>query len=83
MYSYAKQRNRLFTEAGQVMFLNIRAKAKALISQSGALTIEKLISECSGDAWDMLACADRLVELGELREVANPHCAAAQHRIFI
>jgi hypothetical protein len=30
----------------------------------------------------MLACVDRLVELGEIREVTQPNTVAGQDRIF-
>jgi hypothetical protein len=35
-----------------------------------------------GDSWSMMACVDRLVELGELREVTAPPCPW-QHRVFV
>ena len=35
-----------------------------------------------GGMWQMPACVDRLVELGELREVTAPKSVAGQHRIF-
>lgn len=83
-YNYATQKPNLFTEDGQVMFLKIRDAAKALLETSGAVTSDKLISAAgTGSNWDTLACVDRLVELGELLEVPNPHSSAGQHRIFI
>lgn len=36
----------------------------------------------TGDGWFMMACVDRLVELGEIREVSKPNCLG-QCRIFI
>lgn len=81
-YDYATQRANIFTEDGQRMFLIIRDQAKLLTASAGAVTSGKLICT-TGDSWDMLACIDRLVELGELLEVPNPHSSAGQHRIFI
>ena len=81
-YRYEDYRERVFSEGGQVMFLKIRDNASELIAKSGASTMERLIAGCSGTNWDMLACVDRLVELGELLEVPNPHSSAGQHRIF-
>ena len=81
-YDYATQRKTVFSEGGQKMFLAIRDKAKELLAASGAATSQKLMCT-SGDTWHMLACVDRLVELGELLEVPNPHSRAGQHRIFI
>ena len=86
-YEYSKQRAFVFTDEGQRCFLAVRDNAKALIDKSGAVTcIRLLMTGGTGGAqstWDLLACVDRLVELGEIKEVPNPFCCAAQGRIFI
>jgi hypothetical protein len=64
------------------MFLKIRDQARFLLQQSDAVMCGKLLC-ATGDSWAMLACIDRLVELGELREVPNTYSGAGQHRIFI
>jgi hypothetical protein len=81
-YDYRTQRPRVFTEDGQVMFLKIRDKAKELTGLAGAVSSGKLLC-VTGEVWDMLACIDRLVELGELIEINNPYSGAGQDRIFI
>jgi hypothetical protein len=81
-YDYYTQRQNLFTEHGQIMFLAIRDKAKELLTASSAVMSCKLLIG-TGDSWDMLACIDRLVELKELVEIPNPNSRAGQHRIFI
>lgn len=81
-YNYHTQRPFVFTENGQKDFLAIRDKAKELLSVAGAVTSGKLTC-ITGNTWDMLACIDRLVELGELIEIPNPESRAGQHRIFI
>lgn len=35
-----------------------------------------------GHDWEALACMDRLVELGELREITGPN-VMGQHRVFV
>jgi hypothetical protein len=80
-YKYEEHRPRVFTEEGQVMFLKIRDNAKHLLSLAGAVQSGKLMSGVSGDSWTMLACIDRLVELGELREVTKD--TWGQHRVFV
>ncbi len=82
-YSYATEKNKLFTEECQGMFLSIRDRAYRLISQSGAATMSKLISNETGDSWTMMACVDRLVELGELFEVPNTVDVRGQGRLFV
>lgn len=81
-YDYAEMRPAVFTEDGQVVFLKIRDRAKALTAEAGAATLEKIIQGVSGDTWVMLACVDRLVELGELREVIQAGPVAGRHRVF-
>lgn len=83
-YDYATQKPNLFTDDGQRMFLKVRDAAKSYLDTAGAVSCGKLISAAgSGISWDMLACVDRLVELGELLEIPNPHSRAGQHRVFI
>jgi hypothetical protein len=83
MYSYEKEREKLFTDNGQRMFLRVRDKAKSLLDTSGAFYAGNVIEGLTGDSWELLACLDRLVELGELAEVPNPVSGAGQHRIFV
>jgi hypothetical protein len=78
-YDYQIQRPFVFTEEGQVMFLAIRDKAQKLLKQSGAVMAGHLFT--TGDVWNMFACIDRLVELGELQEIQYP--CTGQTRIFI
>lgn len=82
MYKYAECRPRIFTEEGQRMFLQIRDKTHELLKLAGAVRMQEIICKVSGSTWDMLACVDRLVELGEIREItAGP--VAGQNRVFV
>lgn len=84
MYSYSKVRGKVFTESGQVMFLAIRDHVKRLLQEAGAVTMGAAMRGAkSGDAWVMMACVDRMVELDELREVKQAHEVAGQHRVFV
>ncbi len=83
MYEYAKERPKLFTEDGVTMFVAIRDQVQRLLELAGAVSMSRAISGRTGDSWMMLACVDRLVELGELREVTDPRAVAAQHRVFV
>ena len=80
-YDYSRERAGIFTEDGQTMFLKIRDKSKELLALAGACTSGKLMCT-SGDSWQMLACIDRLVELGELREITSGS-VAGQNRVFV
>lgn len=80
-YNYAEQRTELFSDEGQRMFLKLRDNANRLLASAGEARMDRLMTGLTGEVWTMLACADRMVELGEMVEVSQPGCAG-QHRIF-
>jgi hypothetical protein len=80
-YCYEEERHRVFTEDGQVMFLSIRNKVNTLTKEAGACTIEAAIRGQCGESWQMLACVDRLAELGEIVLIEN-RLGASQHNII-
>jgi hypothetical protein len=75
-------RDRLFTDEGQRMFLKCRDTTQRLLDTAGAARMDKMIAGLTGDSWLMLACADRMIELGELAEISPPG-SAGQYRIFV
>lgn len=88
-YSYQTQRAEVFTEEGQRLFLAIRDRVHSLLKDAGAIRFQEATSRClkdSGlgacDSWMQLACIDRLVELGEIREIPQDNCTG-QHRVFV
>lgn len=83
MYHYETEKPAIFTEEGQRTFLEIRDRVKALLAASGAVRMDAAISGSTGSSWTMLACVDRLVELGELREIKQEGRYAGQDRIFV
>lgn len=80
-YAYADQKDRLFTDEGQRDFLAVRDHVCGLLEEAGAFRMQEAMIG-SGDSWDMLARVDRLVELGEIREIPQPNCAG-QDRVFV
>lgn len=81
-YSYQSEKDWLFTDDGQRMFLKIRDNVQQLLRKAGAVQMGKAIAGITGSSWNMLACVDRMVELGELREITNGD-TAGQHRVFV
>lgn len=81
-YDYQEQRPRLFTDEGQRMFLKMRDTTRNLIRKAGVARMDKMMAGLTGVVWDMMACADRMVELGELHEIPNPLSTAGQYRLF-
>lgn len=81
-YNYLAERDNVFREENQRMFLSIRDRAQRLLKQGGAVRCGELIAGETGNSWHMLACVDRLVEIKELEEIHYGDCAG-QHRIFI
>ena len=82
MYDYEVEKSRVFTEEGQVTFLAIRDNVKKLLKQSGAVRMSEAVKGIGGDSWTLLACVERLVELGELEEI-TPEGEITQHRVFV
>ena len=81
-YRYTKERERLFTEEGQQGFLAIRDRVQHLLRDAGACTMGKAIEGSVGDTWFMLACVERLVELGEIVEVTQGQALWIQDRVY-
>lgn len=79
-YNYLEQKPNIFKEENQQRFLDVRDKAHRLLKEQGWFRMEEATSEVVGDTWDQLACVDRLVELGEIKEI--PTDGPNQHRIF-
>ncbi len=81
-YCYETERPLLFTEQGQRDFLVVRDTAKELISIAGAFRQSELLGRArlTGDSWFMLACIDRLVELGEIVEI--PRQCWTQFKVY-
>ena len=85
MYEYGSQKKEIFSEKGQQLFLGIRDQVHRMLEVSGACTMGKAMRLPCGvgaaDSWDMMACVDRLVELGELKEL--PTVGTGQDRVFV
>lgn len=83
-YVYREQRDGLFTEGGQVLFLKVRDRTQKLLSESKAVRMDAILNGSyeGRDDWAILACVDRMVELGELTECKYGECAG-QHRVFM
>lgn len=81
-YDYPTERKWVFTDDGGRQLLRISWKADELLKVAGAATMGKLIAGEAGGSWEMMACVDRLVEVGELKEVNYGPCPG-QYRIFV
>jgi hypothetical protein len=82
VYTYETEKVNIFTESGQRKFLAIRDNVQKLLRQSGAVRMQEALTGATGDSWESMACVDRLVELGEIRELKYGDCAG-QHRVFV
>lgn len=83
MYKYDDLKAELFTDEGQRMFLKVRDCVSEILKSAGAITMFAAMKAAgSGDSWTMMACVDRLVELGEIREIPTTN-SRGQDRVFI
>lgn len=80
-YNYETEKKEIFTEIGQRQFLSIRDNTHRLIELAGSARMDKIIANQTGSNWIMMACVDRLVELGEIHETSPAGCAG-QYRTF-
>lgn len=81
-YDYQTERPWIFTDEGQRQFLKIRDRVKELIETAGAVRMqEAALSGFTGSSWQLIACVDRMVELGEIKEISRPGCVG-QDRVF-
>lgn len=84
-YDYKTEKREVFKEENQMLFIKIREKAHHLLNIAGAVTMDNLATLPDGigcaDSFTMLACVDRLVELGEIKEIYNP--GRTQSIVFI
>lgn len=83
-YTYAAEKPKLFTDEGQKEFLKGRDWVQAIMAKAGAFRMGSFLMNagCSGNDWEKMAIVDRMVELGELREIRQDQ-PAGQHRIFV
>ena len=82
-YEYKEVRHKLFTEEGQVMLLAIRDNVHRMLADSGAFRMkEACMDNIPGDSWAKMACVDRLVELGEIKEISDPD-VPGMPRVFV
>ena len=84
-YIYTAEREKLFTDEGQRLFLGIRDNVQSMLQVSGAVRMGEVLTLPAGygaaEVWTMMACVDRMVELGELRELPTDGCG--QDRVFV
>ncbi len=82
-YDYKTERAAIFTESGQVMFLKIRDNVFALLREAGAVRMYEAVRGVTGGSSTMHACMDRMVELGEIREITTDPRTMGQYRVFV
>lgn len=84
MYDYQTERPALFTDEGQRAFLAIRDKTHQLLELAGACRVQEIMPAGSSSSFrTFLACIDRMVELGEIREITSPKIVWGQYRVFV
>jgi hypothetical protein len=81
MYNYQEQKKNLFTEEAQEEFLKVRDHVFFLLNTSGSFMMNKAWTHISGNTWIMSAYVDRMVELGEIKEIQ--YRCMGQDRVFI
>ena len=83
-YKYEDVRPTLFTDEGQRQFLKVRDRVFHLLKLAGAVRQHEAVCGTGPcDTWKKMACIDRMVELGELREVPQEEGVPGQYRVYV
>lgn len=82
-YSYQAERPWLFTAPGQQLRTFVRRKAWAMIDSYGRFTALDIAIGESWDIWHVAACLDRMIELGEIDELAVDRHNELNFRSFV
>ena len=80
-YNYQALKQELFTEEGLDLFTRWRDRALELLAKAGAFMHCKTTLSCSNSQL-LHACADLMVERGELVELTSKNCWG-QNRVFV
>lgn len=84
MYDYQTEKPKLLTDEGQRVLIRVRDHVKECLSVSGAIDMTHAMKGVGGgDSWTMMAYIDRLVEIGDIREITQGHDVPAQYRVFV
>lgn len=83
MYNYEQEKEFIFTDEGQRLFIQARDRVQNLLEQAGAFTMSKPLEglHCP-DSWRKRALIDRMVEIGDIQEITGIK-VAGQHRVFV
>lgn len=79
-YDYPALKRELFTEEGLDLFTRWRDKALGLLARTGAFMHYHSSLAC-GNGQLLHACADLMIERGELRELTKD--CPGQYRVFV
>lgn len=82
MYDYKEEVHKIYTDEGMKTFLAVRDNMNRKLSTSGAVRMSEATDCACGDGWTLMACVDRMVELGEILEITD-ESYAGQDRVFI
>lgn len=83
LYKYEDEKPGLLTDEGQRMFIRGRDTVLLDLDVKDPVLMEKAMA-CfkTSSNWTQMACVDRMVEIGDLREIAR-EAEVAQHRVFV
>ncbi len=82
MYDYKLEKPKLFTDEGQKAMIKTLVNAQKLLKDAGSFRIFNALENVDyPDTFFAMAILDRLVELGEIREVTSSK-VKGQDRIF-
>ncbi len=83
MYNYKDEKPKLLTDEGQKSVIKALKNAQRLLQSAGAFKAFSILENVNyDDTFVAMAILDRLVELGEIREVTSSN-VMGQDRVFV
>lgn len=83
-YRYEDYKDFTFTDEGQRELIKTRDYAFRMCKEAGCVRALEMINQMgSVSSWNRMAVIDRLVELGDLKEVLQSVQHAWQYKIFV
>lgn len=84
MYEYKNFKAQILTDKGQRLLISVYDTVSRFLNTSGAVSLGAILAntpeEC--DSWLKIACIDRLIEIGKIRELTPPG-VHGQDRVFV
>lgn len=82
MYKYEDLKDKVSSLEGLTLFFQVKEIVDNFLKLTSAFQMRSVLAKISGDSWLIMACVDRLKELGHIKELTDGN-VFGQYRTFI